>query len=172
MRRSFLFVLTSLLLAVSCIKDKPEGADLSVGDIIPDFEVAMNDGTVLTGRDLRQSVSCIVFFHTACPDCQQVLPVLQSLYDKYRSGNVKFAFISREDDETSVSAYWKQQAFTMPYSAQSTREIYSLFAQTRVPRIYLCDENGVIRYIHTDDPVPGFEILDCQLSSVCGIGKE
>lgn len=171
MRQRFLFILASFLLTVSCIKDKPSGADLAVGDAIPDFEVTMNDGAILSSQDLKSGVSCIVFFHTSCPDCQQALPVMQRLFDKY-GGAVTFALISREDDEASVSSYWKQQSFTMPYSPQSTREIYNLFAQTRVPRIYICGKGGIIKAIYTDDPVPGFEELDHQVNSVCGIGKE
>lgn len=168
-------ILVSLVILAglsSCVYDDPAGADLVVGDVIPDFSVTMNDGTMVTGAMLRETVSCIVFFHTSCPDCQQALPLVQKLYEKYASQGVRFALISREDEDAAVSAYWKEQSFTMPYSAQSTREVYNLFAQTRVPRIYICEKGGVIRNIHTDDPVPGFEELDSQLSYAVGNGME
>lgn len=172
MRAKLAFLLSLAFVCLSCIKEKPTGADLKVGDIIPDFEVMMNDGSVVTGQELRQSVSCVVFFHTSCPDCQQVLPHIQQLYDKFAPLGVRFALISREDEDAVVSAYWNQHTFTMPYSAQSTREVYELFAQTRVPRVYLCEKGGIISYIHTDDPVPGFDDLNSQLISVCDSGKE
>ena len=170
LRLAYLF--TAVLMLFSCIKEKPAGADLVVGDVIPDFEVTMNDGSVVTGQELRKTPSCIVFFHTSCPDCQQALPLIQELYDKYASQGVSFALISREEEDSTVSAYWAEKAFTIPYSAQSTREIYNLFAQTRVPRVYICEKGGVIKAIYTDDPVPGFEELDRQINSVCGNGKE
>lgn len=175
LKKAIRFFLAGLAICMgisSCVYEKPAGADLAVGDTIPDFNVTMNDGTQLTGETLRNSPSCIVFFHTTCPDCQQVLPVIQKLYEKYASEGVAFALISREQEEVEVSAYWKEKSFTMPYSAQPTREVYNLFAQTRVPRIYICEEGGVIRNIHTDDPIPGFDVLDVQFSSVCGSGKE
>ena len=172
MRYRLAYLLSAVLVCFSCIKEKPTGTDLVIGDVIPDFEVTMNDGSVVTGQSLRQTPSCVVFFHTSCPDCQQALPVLQDLYDKYAQKGVNFALISREDEDENVSAYWKENGFTMPYSAQSTREIYNLFAQTRVPRIYICDKGGIIRAIYTDDPVPGFEELDHQINSVCGNGME
>ena len=169
MRYRLAYLLVTSLVFFSCIKERPAGADLGVGDVVPDFEVTMNDGSSVSGQDLRQTPSCIVFFHTSCPDCQQVLPVIQELYDKYIDEGVAFALISREEEEATVSAYWAECGFSMPYSAQSSREIYSLFAQTRVPRVYICEKDGVIKAIYTDDPVPGFEELDSQINSVCEI---
>lgn len=156
----------------SCVFDKPAGEDLVEGDLIPDFTVTMNDGTTVSGEMLREGISCVVFFHTSCPDCQKALPIVQQIYEKYTAQGVAFAVISREEEDASVSAYWNANSLTMPYSAQSTREIYNLFAQTRVPRIYLCEKGGVIRNIYTDDPVPEYEELDSQLSSLCGNGTE
>lgn len=172
MRYRLAYLLTLALVCFSCIKEKPTGVDLAIGEVIPDFEVTMNDGSVVTGQELRQTPSCIVFFHTSCPDCQQALPLIQQLYSKYSSQGVRFALISREEEDSTVSSYWKENSFTMPYSAQSTREIYNLFAQTRVPRIYICEKGGIIKAIYTDDPVPGFEELDQKIISVCGNGTE
>lgn len=168
-KRFLLFI--TLLLTLSCIKDKPEGADLSVGDILPDFQVTMSDGSTVSDESLKQSVSFVMFFHTTCPDCQNVLPKVQSLYDKYVAKGVRFAIISREEGSESVQQYWTEKGLVMPYSAQETREIYSKFARTRVPRIYICEKGGVIRYIHTDDPLPEFKELEQQINSVCGTDK-
>jgi hypothetical protein len=92
--------------------------------------------------------------------------VIQELYDKYAHDGVAFALISREDGEAEVAGYWKETELSMPYSAQSTREIYSLFARTGVPRIYICEKGGLIKAIYSDDPVPGFEELDSQINSL------
>lgn len=172
MKLRLTYLISVVLVMFSCIKEEQTSADLGVGDVIPDFEVMMNDGSVVTGHDLRQTSSCLVFFHTSCPDCQKALPVIQELYDKYSEKGIKFTLISREEDEAQISAYWKVKSYTMPYSAQPTREVYNLFAQTRVPRIYISEKGGVIKAIYTDDPVPGFEELDQSIISVCGIGME
>ena len=168
-KRFLLFV--TFLLTLSCIKDKPEGADLSVGDTLPDFQVTMSDGSSVSDEGLKQGVSLVMFFHTTCPDCQNVLPKVQSLYDKYVAKGVRFAIISREEGSESVQKYWTEKGLAMPYSAQETRDIYSKFAQSRVPRIYICDKGGVIKYIHTDNPLPEFKELEQQINSVCGTDK-
>lgn len=152
-----------LLCLISCIKDKPSGADLSVGDRIPDFTVTMNDGTQVSAEQLREGICCIVFFTTVCPDCQQTLPHVQRVYDEYSHEGVKFVLISREEGPGTISEYWLEQGYTMPYSAQSDRTVYELFARTRVPRVYIC-RDGAIKSIFTDQPEnPTYETLKVAL---------
>ena len=159
-------IATALMIMSGCIKEKQTGADLKVGDTLPDFEVVMNDGSVVTDNGLRETVSVVMFFHTSCPDCQQVLPEMQKIYDEYHSENVSFAIISREDPESNIVSFWGQKGLEMPYSAQNDRSVYELFAQTRIPRVYICEKGGKIRYIFTDDPNPSYEDLKSALENV------
>ena len=139
------------VLCTSCIKDRERGADLEVGDIIPDFTVTMNDGSVLNSELLRSGVSCIMFFTTQCSDCRETLPYMQRLYDEYLPQGVTFALISRAEADDTIASHWASEGLTMPYSAQKYRVIYELFASSRIPRVYIC-KDGVIRAIFTDTP--------------------
>ena len=164
MRR--LSIIISVLMISACIKDDHHGADLKIGDLIPDFTVVMNDGSVVTDDDLKENVSVVMFFHTSCKDCQQALPIMQQIYDGYASNGVRFALISREDTEENIYSFWKESGFTMPFSAQADRGIYELFARSRVPRVYVC-RDGVIKYIFTDKPsIPTYELLSASLEEV------
>ena len=153
-----LALILAMVSLISCIKDKESGVELVPGDRIPEFSVIMNDGTQVNGPMLHEGLSCVVFFTTKCSDCKKALPEIQKFYDAYVQEGVTFVLISREDPYESVSAYWSANNFTMPYSAQSDRSIYELFAKTRVPRIYLA-KDGVIKSIFTDSPVPDYEVL-------------
>ena len=160
--RKLSIMLLLIFLSLSCIKEKQTGADLVIGDRIPDFTVTMNDGSTVSGEQLREGVSCIVFFTTLCPDCQQTLPHVQKIYDEYLSQGVKFALISREESRESIERYWAENGYTMPYSAQKDRLIYELFAKTRVPRVYI-SRGGVIKTIFTDSPNPSYTDLDSSI---------
>lgn len=148
---------------VGCIKEREKGADLGVGDVIPDFEVTMSDGSVVSGEDLRQGVSCIVFFNTSCPDCRAELPEIQRLHDEYALKGVSFALISRSESMDDVADYWAANGLEMPFSAQETRHVYSLFAKSGIPRVYMSEKGGIIRHVFADNPVPAYDELKSAL---------
>ncbi len=155
-----------MMVMSGCVKEDESGADLRVGDELPEFEVMMSDGSVVGDDDLRGSVSVVMFFHTGCPDCQKALPVIQRIYDEYAPKNVKIAVISREENKNVIEAYWIKNGLKMPFSAQTDRSVYSKFAKTLIPRIYVNDKEGIIRYIYTDDPVPTYDDLKSAIESL------
>ena len=160
-KNGWIRVLICLLvfLPSACIEE--EDIDLEevvkVGDMLPDFTVTMNDGRVVTSDSLRNTASVVMFFHTTCPDCQQALPRVQRLYDKFSSEGVAFVLISREEEAASIAAFWQANGLTLPYSPQSDRRVYELFAHSRVPRIYVSNRQGVVTHIFTDKPLPACE---------------
>ena len=159
-------IVVALMFLAGCINEKIEGADLKVGDVIPDFEVVMNDGSIVSDEILKESVSVIMFFHTSCPDCQQVLPEMQKIYDKYASQDINIVLISRDESESSIGAFWEEKCFNMPYSAQDGRDIYLKFARERIPRVYVCEKGGIIRYMFTDNPNPSYDDIMSSLESL------
>jgi peroxiredoxin len=164
--KKLLTIILIICSATGCIKERPAGSDIKIGDPLPVFEVMMNDGSSVSDVSLRGDVSIVMFFHTSCPDCQQVLPVMQRIYDEYTQKGLKTALISREENFDDISAYWSKNSLNMPYSAQKDRKIYELFAASRIPRIYISDENGTVRYIFTDDPIPSYDDLKSSLESL------
>ena len=134
-----------------------------MGDKLPDFEVVMSDGSVVSNESLKGNISLVMFFHTSCPDCQQALPRVQYIYNEYLQKGVSFALIGRECGKAEIEAYWSENGLNMPYSAQNDRGVYNIFASSRIPRIYISDENGTVRYIFTDDPVATLEDLKSSL---------
>ena len=126
----------------------------------------MNDGSVIDDDILAEGISVVMFFHTSCPDCQQALPRMQQIYDEYASKGIIFALVSREESSIDIEDYFNRKGLKLPYSAQSDRRVYEKFAQTRIPRIYMCEKGGIIRYIFTDDPVPSYDQLKTSLEEI------
>jgi peroxiredoxin len=162
-----LLVLLSLVGFISgCILEDNKGTEIRVGDSLPEFEVVMNNGDLVSDSSLKGTPSMVMFFHTSCPDCQQTLPVVQKIYEEYSPKDFKIVLISREDTNDDIRAYWEENGLNLPYSAQEDRSVYKLFASSRIPRIYMSDENGTVRYIFTDDPVPSYDVLKSALESL------
>lgn len=178
MTRSFLSTFISLTTCVvtlcllfalqACIGDDDDDvveADVvKVGDTLPGFTVITHQGDVVSADSLQGKVSVIVFFNTSCPDCQQELPLLDSLYEQYPQ--VQFLAISREEDEGSIQSFWATHQLSLPYSAQATRDVYHLFARRNIPRIYMSDVRQVVRYIFTDTPLATYEQLCAALKTI------
>lgn len=169
MKRYFAYLmLSSLFLATSCIFE-PDPTDkeyeLAVGDMIPDFTVTMTDSSVVTGAELRKGKALIMFFHSDCPDCRGTLPSVQRIYDEYLSKGVKFAIISRSQLEDQVKPYWEEMGYTMPYSPQPNRQVYELFASSRVPRVYICKDGKVVS-LYRDDPIPTYDQIKADIESL------
>ena len=160
-------MLSFIVAFTDCIKEKNnKSVEVKIGDSLPSFEVVMNDGKTVTKESLLGNVSVLMFFHPSCPDCQQVLPRMQAIYDEYLQKGVSFALISRECGKGDIEAYWKENNLKLPYSAQEDRSVYNMFASSRIPRIYISDENGTVRYIFTDDPVASYDDIKSSLDSL------
>ena len=124
---------------------------VKVGDRVPAFsvETVLADGSTATfSTAALTGETVIVLFHTSCGDCQRELPRLNEYYLQHRSEpGFQMVAISREEGAESVAAYWKEQGLSIPYSAQTDRRIYNLFASSIIPRTYFCSADGIITQI-------------------------
>lgn len=164
---SLFIVIFCTTLFCGCVNDDEEQGvvDLGPGDRIPEFTVEMSDGTVVTNDMLLGKVSVIFFFHTACPDCQMELPVLQQLYETYND-KVEFVGIAAAESLEPISLYWAEEHLTMPYSPQPDRAVLHLFAPGIIPHIFIVDREGIIRNVHIDNPLATYEELSVELDAI------
>jgi thiol-disulfide isomerase/thioredoxin len=173
-----LVLLFASLLFAGCMGEDEEtaGNDLQVGDSLPSFSVVLtvNDvgdwrfsGSTITvsNSSLKGKKAVIVFFNTSCPDCQEELPIVQKLYDMTKSNaDIEFLCISREEDEGSIRRYWSANRLTLPYSPQTDKAVFNLFAGQTIPRIYITDTSSVITSVFTDSPITTLEQLVARLT--------
>lgn len=159
--KKLLFVLILFNVLVSCCESDVtymSGDDYSVihaGDILPAFSVKVSDGTVYTSQSLRGTVVVIVFFNTECGDCRKELLQINATYKEFCDNKlVRFIAISRAQDAVDVAAYWAEQKLEIPYSAQSDRTVYNMFATQGIPRIYIADVEGKVRFVSSDTDMP------------------
>ena len=161
-----LFILLVLAAFCSCISDDEPSQEtsLGVGDALPTFQVTMNDGSTVRTADLLGDVSMVVLFSVDCGDCRTELPEVQRLWNQQLG--VPIVLIARENTEEQIQSFWQQAQLTMTFSPQSDRAVYSLFASSRVPRIYISDAQGVIRFSHADDAMPSAEQMAAEIMTL------
>jgi len=144
-----------LCLLVGCVVDEPDEGNSStdvvrVGDRLPSFSVDVVGGSdrYTFSSDALTGSTVIVFFNTSCSDCQRELPELNDYYLRHRQElGFRMVAIAREESEESIATYWKQHNLSIPYSPQTDRRVYNLFATQYIPRAYICSAQGVILWM-------------------------
>lgn len=144
-----MFLSSVLLIVTSCgINEDDEVIErVAVGGRVPAFSVEVVDNgmrSTFSTEDIYGE-TVIVFFNTSCEDCQRELPKFNEYYLSHRDDDgFRMVAISREEGEESVAAYWHANNLLIPYSAQSDRRIYNLFASSIIPRVYYCSAQGIV----------------------------
>jgi hypothetical protein len=180
MRKYLLWFLAALLMTAcggcSAIDDKVDGDEVTdadslvVGDQLPEFEVTMNDGSVVRTADLKGQPSVVVLFSVDCPDCRHQLPEIQRLWNMNKGDSliqgqrIPIVLIARKCMAEDIEPFWKFAELTMPYSPQPDRKVYSRFAPSRIPRIYISDASATIRVAYADTGMPTAETLAKDIS--------
>lgn len=139
-----------LLSLSSCVKEETGdvGANIHVGTALPSFTVQSPDNEPVGSDILKGKVALIVFFDTGCEDCRRELPKVEEIW-KVLGNSDEFALlpVSRGQPAAEVACYWQTNTFTMPVFLDDAGIAYSLFAESVIPRFYLADRKGIIRWI-------------------------
>ncbi len=120
---------------------------VAIGDSAPAFELADIDGKNFSIDALRGKVVLLNFFATWCGPCLMELPRMQKLWEQYGE-NEKFSMlvIGREESQQAVSEFRIKNHYSFPMAADPNREVFSLFAEEYIPRIFLISADGKIAY--------------------------
>lgn len=146
----------------ACISDDDptETWSLPMGSKMPQFEVTLLDGTKVSTSSLEGKTAVIVLFNTSCPDCRAELPVVNEVQQKIIDDQtVCFLCIARAEGAETIEQFWKEHSLTLPVSPQPDRAVYSLFAESVIPRIMLFSPSGHLCASYTDAPMPTAQSL-------------
>lgn len=104
---------------------------VKVGDMAPDFEMSMPDGSKMKLSSLRGKVVMLQFTASWCGVCRKEMPFIESdIWQKYKD-NPKFALygIDREEPAEKVLAFAKKTGVTYPIGLDLQANIFQLYAK-------------------------------------------
>ena len=119
------------------------GAAPKVGDVAPDFQLTMIDGTKVTLAQLRGQVIVLNFWATWCGPCKRELPLLDKYYDIQKGHGLKVFTIATED---SLPLYQLKKLFAVMKIPSAKRIKGNYPVLEGVPTNYVIDRSGHIRY--------------------------
>lgn len=127
-----------------------------VGSAMPDFIVEQLDGRQFHLAAYRGKVIVVNFWATWCSPCKREMPVFEKdVWQKYKD-NPEFTMIAiaREQKKGTIKKFQSKQPYTFPLAVDPKRKTYSLFADSGIPRSYIVDRKGNIRF-QTVGAAPG-----------------
>ena len=103
-------------------------------------------------EELEGQVTLLVFFVTTCSDCERELPKIEEVWEKLKENpNFRLVTVSREETASTVNKYWEKEKFTMPFFLDSKREVFSLFANSTIPRLYLSNRKNIVTWMAIEE---------------------
>ena len=132
-----------------------------VGTTAPDFTAHTTDGGEIILSDFRGSVVLLEFWGAWCSPCKASMPHLQDLYDQYAESDLVIIAVSTDGQEQDaidflVSHGYNDFVSVWEPGGKSGSPITQLYGVSSslvgVPRTFLLDRQGVIRYVgHPED---------------------
>jgi len=125
------------------------GLGLATGEAAPDFTIMTLDAQTMRLAELRGKVVVLDFMATWCIPCQQQMPHLARIYEKYKDRGLVLISIDADPKET----YQELASFRSKYAAQwpfalDKGEVTSAYRVSYIPMTFLIDREGVIRFKH------------------------
>jgi peroxiredoxin len=128
---------------------------LRAGDLAPEFEVPLDDGstyqlTDLDGvpirlADLRGKAVWINFWASWCPPCQQETPIIRDLAERYRAaGLVVVAIAVQETSPADIRAYAERYDLGYTIGFDASGHIFRRYRVFGLPTQFFIRPDGVI----------------------------
>jgi len=122
-------------------------AALEVGDPAPAWVNPDLQGKYVFSRDYYGTSPVLLdFYATWCVNCNEKLPEIEALYEKYGEMGLKvLLFAIDEGGSEFVASYFKKNPTKLPILIDRYRvTLNKKFGESSVPVYYLVDENGII----------------------------
>jgi len=143
------------MICLSCIKEENSSEEIinyvEVGNLIPDFNVPDGEGNTFNSFLFVGKRSLLVLFSTTCGDCQRELPKVNIIWNEVKDdSSYRVVTIAREQNKEVTDEYWAKVGFTMPKYLDEDRSVFSLFANSTIPRLYIIDEKGRVEWMEIE----------------------
>jgi len=107
------------------------------------FEVETPDKQLLRLSEFKGKVVFLNFWATWCKPCEEEMPSMQRLYERYKSqGLVVLAISADTGGAAQVAPYLKRHNLTFPVGLDPKASVSSLYGVWSVPSTFIIDKRG------------------------------
>jgi peroxiredoxin len=127
------------------------GYIVKLGQIVPDFDIVLPDGTKTDMQALRGKVVMLQFTASWCSVCRKEMPHIESEIWRKHKSNPNFALfgIDLKEDKIKIVEFQKQTKVTYPLALDLDGKIFTSFAaqDAGVTRNVIIDKTGKIIFM-------------------------
>lgn len=114
----------------------------------PDFTLPARAGGDLTLASLKGQVVLINFWATWCGPCRKEMPLLDQIYQRYKSLGFTLLAVNVENDSAGAETWLKQTPVTFPVLFDRQNQVSKLYEVTAMPSTVIVDRKGRVRFVH------------------------
>jgi peroxiredoxin len=145
-RGSSLRGLSALLLVLWATAGIAEAA-LRIGDVPPPISLSgINEVPVKIPESLNGKVTVLHFWRIGCTSCALEMPAMNDLYGRYQKKGLEILAVNVGQERKTVKAFVAELGLSYPILIDSDGKNAALYGVTDLPRTYLIDRKGVVRY--------------------------
>lgn len=136
-----------LLLLILPAAAWPAGAALRIGGALPSISLPDLKGIpVRIPESVRGKVAILHFWQVGCSSCALEMPAMDGLYDQYRRRGLEILAVNVGQKKETVQTFAVELAVSYPLLIDANGKSAALYGVTDVPRTYVIDRKGVVRY--------------------------
>jgi peroxiredoxin len=86
------------------------------------------------------------FWQIGCTSCRLEMPAMDDLYSKYRRKGLEILAVNVGQRKEAVKSFASDLRVSYPILIDADERSASLYGVTDVPRTYVVDRSGIVRY--------------------------
>ena len=122
-------------------------AALRIGDALPSISLSgMNGVPVKIPESLKGKVTVLHFWRIGCSSCGLEMPAMNDLYGRYQKKGLEILAVNVGQKKEKVKDFAVELGVSYPILIDMEGKGAALYGVTDLPRTYVIDRSGVVRY--------------------------